>query len=31
LVKQKELEDSIKNFSVPQIIVEELNKAAESK
>jgi hypothetical protein len=29
--KQKQLEDSIKNCPVPEIIVEELNKAAESK
>lgn len=31
LAKQKQLEDSIKNCPVPEIIVEELNKAAEPK
>lgn len=31
LVKQKELQDAIKNCPVPKIIVEEHNKAAESK
>lgn len=31
LAKQKELEDSVKNCPVPKIIVEELNKAANSK
>lgn len=29
LVKQKELEDNLKNCKVPKIIVEELNKATE--
>ena len=31
LAKQKELQDAIKNCPVPKIIVEEHNKAAESK
>jgi hypothetical protein len=28
--KQKELEDNLKNCKVPKLIVEELNKAAET-
>ena len=31
LVKQKELQDALKNCPVPKIIVEEHNKAAEKK
>lgn len=31
LAKQKELEENLKNCKVPKLIVEELNKAAESK
>ena len=31
VAKQKELEDNLKNCKVPKLIVEELNKAAESK
>lgn len=31
LAKQKELQDAIKNCPVPRVIVEEHNKAAESK
>jgi hypothetical protein len=31
LAKQKELEDNIKNCTVPELIVEELNKAADPK
>jgi len=31
LTKQKELQDAIKNCPIPKIIVEEHNKAAESK
>lgn len=31
LAKQKELQDAVKNCPVPKIIVEEHNKAAESK
>ena len=31
LVKQKELEESIKNCPVPKLIVQEINKAADPK
>lgn len=31
LVKQKELQDAVKNCPIPKVIVEEHNKAAESK